>query len=118
MSVADEIIADNFVNHGILPAREIMRGREAAKQYMAMRHSAFPDTHFTIEDQIAEGDKVTTRWTATGVHQGEFAGIPATGKRVNFMAINIHRVVDGQIQEGWLEWDALGMMQQLGVITA
>ena len=66
----------------------------------------------------AEGEKVVTRWTATARHTGEFAGIPATGKRFSLKAINIHRVVDGQIQEGWLEWDALGWMQQLGVIPA
>ena len=116
LSVADEIVAADYINHNAVPGET--PGREGLKQFVAYLRSAWAALHFTVEDQIAEGDKVVTRWTATGVHEGEFAGIPATGKRVTFMAINIHRVVDGQIQEGWLEWDALGMMQQLGVAPA
>jgi steroid delta-isomerase-like uncharacterized protein len=68
-----------------------------------------------LDEQIAEGDKVVTRWTATGIHQGGFAGFPATGKPVVITAINIHRIENGQIQEGWLNWDALGFLQQVGV---
>jgi len=116
LSVADEIVAAGYINHNAVPGET--PGREGLKQFVTYIRSAWGDLHFTIEDQIAEGDKVVTRWSASGVHTGEFAGIPPTGKGVNFMAINIHRVVDGQIQEGWLEWDALGMMQQLGVIPA
>ena len=74
------------------------------------------DLNYAIADQIAEGDKVTTRWTVSAIHTGAFAGIPATGKPVAISAINIHRVVDGQIQEGWLNWDALGLLQQLGAL--
>ncbi len=76
--------------------------------------STFRDLNFAIADQIAEGDKVTTRWSVSGIHQGTFAGIPTIGKPIAITAINIHRVVDGPIQEGWLNWDALGLLQQLG----
>jgi steroid delta-isomerase-like uncharacterized protein len=87
-------------------------------QFIAYLRTAFRDLNFTIDDQVAEGDKVVTRWNATSLHQDAFAGVPATSKPVVITAINIHRVVDGQIQEGWLNWDALGMLQQLGVAPA
>lgn len=116
LAVADEIVAADYVNHNAAPGET--PGREGLKQFVTYLHSANTGMHFVIEDQIAEDEKVVTRWTATATHTGEFAGIPATGKAFSFKAINIHRVVNGQIQEGWLEWDALGWMQQLGVIPS
>jgi steroid delta-isomerase-like uncharacterized protein len=116
LSVADEIVGANYLNHNAVPGET--PGREGLKAFVAHLRTAFPDLHFTVEEQIAEGDKVVTRWRATGTHRAEFAGIPATGKAVDVTAINIHRISDGQIQEAWLNWDALGMMQQLGVIPA
>ena len=116
LAVADEIVAADYINHNAAPGE--LPGREGLKQFVAYLHSANEGIRFVVEDQIAEGEKVVTRWTATATHTGEFAGIPATGKRFSLKAINIHRVVDGQIQEGWLEWDALGWMQQLGVLPA
>jgi steroid delta-isomerase-like uncharacterized protein len=116
LSVADEIVGANYVNHNAVPGET--PGREGLKGFVTYLRTAFPDIHFTVEDQIAEGDKVVTRWRVTGTQQGEFAGIPATGKPVNVTAINIHRVSNGQIQEAWLNWDTLGMMQQLGVVPA
>ena len=113
-TAADEIVATDYINHN--PAPGELPGREGLKQFIAYLHSTNEGIRFVLEDQIAEGNKVATRWTATGKHTGEFAGIPATGKSYTIKAINIHRVVDGQIQEGWLEWDTLGWMQQLGVI--
>ncbi|MBE7553639.1 MAG: ester cyclase [Anaerolineales bacterium] len=116
LSVADEIVGANYVNHNAVPGET--PGREGLKAFVTYLRTAFPDVHFTVEDQIAEGDKVVTRWSVTGTQQGEFAGIPATGKPINVTAINIHRVSNDQIQEAWLNWDTLGMMQQLGVIPA
>jgi predicted ester cyclase len=78
--------------------------------------SAFPDTKMTIEDQLAEGDKVTTRWTATGTHTGELMGIPATGKAVTVTGFDITRYSGGKSVEHWGQFDQMGMMQQLGVI--
>jgi predicted ester cyclase len=72
----------------------------------------------TIEDQIAEGDRVVTRWSGQSTHQGEFMGIPPTGKTVRVTSISIDRVAGGQIVESWWESDQLGMMQQLGVVPS
>ena len=116
LSVADEIVAVSYVNHN--PAPGETPGREGLKTFVTDLRASFPDIHFTVEDQVAEGDKVTTRFTTTGTPQGEFAGIPATGKHVSVTAMNIHLVSGGQIQEAWFNWDALGMMQQLGVVPA
>jgi hypothetical protein len=79
--------------------------------------TAFPDAQFVIEEQIAVGDKVATLWTATGTHQGELMDIPPTDAYAITTGINIAQIVDGQIVEEWAHWDALGQMQQLGVIT-
>ncbi len=116
LAAADEIVSADYLNHNAVPGET--PGRAGLTQFITDLHSAFRDLNFSIDDQIAEDDKVVTRWNATGIHQGEFAGVPATGKPVVITAINIHRVVDGQIQEGWLNWDALGLLQQLGVIPA
>jgi predicted ester cyclase len=79
--------------------------------------SAFPDVHITIEDQIAEGDKVVTRWTDRGTHQGEYLDIAPTGKQVEYTGISIDRIADGKIVESWLESDRWGLMQQLGAVA-
>ena len=77
---------------------------------------AFPDLHFTVEDMIAEDDKVVTRMMLTGTHQGEFMGVAATGQPIKVTGIRIHRLEENRIVEGkdWGEWDALGMLKQLG----
>jgi steroid delta-isomerase-like uncharacterized protein len=116
LSVADEIVGQDYINHQ--PAPGETPGREGQKAFVSHLRSSFPDIHFKIEDMIAAEDKVITRVSITGTHQGEFAGIPATGRFAQVSAINIHRISDNQIQEGWLNWDALGFMQQLGVIPA
>jgi len=111
---AYEIVTADYYNHNPSPGET--PGAEGLKQFITTLRIAFPDIHFSVDDQIAEGDKVLSRWTATGTHQAEFAGIPATNRPIRVTALNIHRVVEGKIHEGWLNWDALGMMQQLGVI--
>ncbi len=78
--------------------------------------AAFPDLKFTIEDQIAEGDKVVTRWTSTGTHKGELMGIAPTGVKMTVTGIEISRIAGGKIMEKGENWDALGMWQQLGVV--
>ena len=89
---------------------------EQYKQLVTMYFSAFPDLHLTIEDQIAEGDKVVTRWTARGTHQGPFMGIPPTGKRAVVTGIAIDRFANGKFVENWNNGDDLGLLQQLGVV--
>jgi steroid delta-isomerase-like uncharacterized protein len=81
-------------------------------------HGAFPDAQITVEDQIAEGDKVITRWTGRGTYQGEFTGVPPSGNRVETAGMTIDRFSGGKIAETWTIYDALGMMQQIGAIPS
>ena len=110
----DEFIDPTQVDHAAPPGTP--RGLEGAKQTVTMYLTAFPDLHFTVEDLIAEGDKVVTRLTVRGTQQGEFMGIPPTGKQATVKAIDINRIVGGKSIEHWLEMDTLGLMQQLGVV--
>jgi predicted ester cyclase len=119
VAVADELIATNYVNHSAPHGQT--PGLEAEKQYIATIRSAFPDFHLAIGDQIAEGDKVVTRLTASGTHKGGLEDIPSTaaiGKWVTVTEILIHRIAGGKVVEGWIEFDQLGLWQQLGVIPS
>ena len=115
VNVFDELMVLNFVDHD---ASTTMQGLEAFKQFVSAYLTAFPDLHFTIEDQIAEEDKTTLRYTARGTHRGELMGIPPTGKQVTVTGIFITRWANGKAEESWLNFDALGMLQQLGVVPA
>jgi steroid delta-isomerase-like uncharacterized protein len=110
----DELCSPKFVNHSAPPG--VPSNCEGVKQLTAMFRQAFPDSYFTVEDMIAEGDKVATRKTFHGTHQGEFMGIPPTGQQVSIGVIDIVRVYDGKVVEHWSMGDNLGLMQQLGVI--
>jgi predicted ester cyclase len=89
---------------------------EGFKQFFPMLYAAFPDWHATIEDVIAEGDKVVHRIKGGGTHKDEWMGIAATGKQVTTTGILIYRIDNGKIVEEWLQYDVLGVMQQLGAI--
>ena len=117
MSVVDKLFAADFVEHEELPPG-IPRDREGVIQLTSMLRSAFPDFKATIDDIIAEGDKVVIRQTWTGTQKGEFMGIPPTGKSVSIGVIDIIRMADGKVVEHWGQMDSLGMMQQLGAIPA
>lgn len=117
MSVADELMAPDFVEHEELPPG-IPRDREGVKQMTTMMRSAFPDFKATIEDIIAEGNKVVIRMTWSGTQKGEFMGIAPTGKSVSIGVIDIIRIADGKLVEHWGQMDSMGMMQQLGAIPA
>jgi steroid delta-isomerase-like uncharacterized protein len=112
---ADEFLIDTVEFHGVGPS---LVGQKAVAEFYAMFGAALPDWHMTIDDMVAEGDKVVVRWTATGTHQGELRGIPATGKPYTQIAIAIYRLTNGRIVEGWLQTDMLSMMQQLGLTPA
>jgi predicted ester cyclase len=115
LDAAEEIIAPDYVSHE--PTSGETRGREVAKQFAATYREAFPDLQTTIEDMVAEGDKVVVRFRGRGTHQGETEVFgPPTGKRMEMTGITINRVSDGKIIEAWTNSDALGMMQQLGLI--
>jgi steroid delta-isomerase-like uncharacterized protein len=118
LDVAQEIYAPDFVGHDpTMP--EGIHGIEGAQQFAAGMRSAFPDLTCTIEDQIAEGDKVVSRWSASGTHQGETEEMgPATGNRMEITGISIERISEGKVAESWDQYDAMGMMQQLGFIPS
>jgi steroid delta-isomerase-like uncharacterized protein len=115
LSLADEIVAANFVDHNP-PGPDIPPGREGLKQVFATYRSAFPDMRMTVEDQVAEGDKVVSRATVSGSHLGDYMGMPSTGKTFSIGIIDILRLEGGKIAEHWGEADTMGMMQQLGVV--
>jgi steroid delta-isomerase-like uncharacterized protein len=117
LGVADEIFASDYILHDPAIPEEIS-GPEGIKQFVQMYRSAFPDTHITVEDQIAEGDEVVTRWTGRGTHQGELMGIPPSGNRVEVTGITVDRFSGGQFVESWTNYDALGMMQQIGAVSS
>ena len=114
LSFIDELIAPNYVLHD--PTRPGLKGRTGIQESIAMFRRAFPDLHFTIEDQVAERDMIMTRYTVGGTHLGPLMGIPATGKHGIITGIDIYRITDGQIVEAWSNWDTLGMLQRLGVL--
>ncbi len=117
LDLADELYAPDYVLHDpSLP--EDLHGPEGLKRYVAMTRAAFPDARVTVEDQVAEGDKVVDRWTARGTHTGEFMGIPPTGRRIEVSGVTISRFAGGKIAEDWYQGDDLGMMRQLGVIPS
>ena len=113
LGLVDEIFARDFVGHA--PSEE-KRGPEAMKKFVSGLRRAFPDLRVRFEDQIAEGDKVTIRWTALGTHKGEFQGMPPTGRQMTMTAMTLARIANGKIVEAWTERDTLGMLQQLGAM--
>jgi steroid delta-isomerase-like uncharacterized protein len=116
LNVLDEITTKDHVSSGPGSLPGLPTGPEGSKQFVTVYRNAFPDVHFTIDDQLADGDKVVTRWTADGTHQGELQGLPATGKSSTVTGININRIENGKIAESWGIFDQFGMMQQLGII--
>ena len=115
IDLLDELLAPDYVNHS--PATpDLPTGPEGVKAVVSMFRSAMPDLKVIIDDMIAEGDKVATRYTLEGTHESELFGVPPTGQRLSIESITVERVSDGKIQEHWRVTDELGMMQQLGVI--
>jgi steroid delta-isomerase-like uncharacterized protein len=115
LALVDELVAQDYVGHD--PTQpESIRGRDGFKQFVGMYQSAFEDAAITIDDQIAEGDNVVTRWTGRGTHTGELMGIAPTGKEVTVSGITISRLAGGKVAEEWELMDALGMLVQLGAV--
>jgi steroid delta-isomerase-like uncharacterized protein len=113
LDLVDELFATDYVGH---PAEheQPTRGPEGVKQYVGALRKGVSDLAVTVEDQVAEGDKVVTRWTAQGTHDGELMGIAPTGRTAAVTGITIQRLQDGRVVEGWTNWDVMGMLQQLG----
>jgi len=112
--VADEIIAPEYVYHGRGPEG---KGPQLVKDFVDSYRVAFPDIHLTIEDLIAEGDRVAVRLSGTGTNTGPLGDTPPTGKPANLVAIFIIRVAEGKVVEEWEVVDELGMMEQLGLVS-
>lgn len=116
VALIDEHMAPDYVLHK--PPTGFAPNREGLKGIVRAMHSAFPDLRMTVEDVLAEGDKVAQRRLYQGTHKGELFGIPATGKAVSVSQIIVSRVANGKFVEEWAETDFLGMLQQLGVVPA
>ena len=115
LGVIDELASPSLsVYYPSFP--QAIKGGEAFKTLLKEFRSAFTDSNLDTEEEIAEGDKVVTRYTSRGTHKGEFMGIPATGKEVVSTGIVISRIAEGKIAEDWEEFDGIGYLQQLGVI--
>jgi steroid delta-isomerase-like uncharacterized protein len=115
LDAVEEIVSPDYVSYE--PTSGEVRGIEGARQFAANYRQAFPDLENIVEDMVSEGDKVVVRFRARGTHDGETEAFgPPTGKRMDITGITIKRVADGKIAEAWTNFDALGMMQQLGMI--
>ena len=110
LSLVDDLVAPNYFDH------TTKQGLETVKQAITVFCKGFPDFHVTIEDMIAEGDKVWARVTFTGTHTREYLGFAPTGKKISYKSVTIKRVVDGKMVEGWTVNDMLDFYKQLGVI--
>jgi len=115
LDIADEIISADYVGHDPLTSSAGPAGVKSAVQQAL---AAFPDLQFIREETFTSGERVVTRWTLSGTHRGEFKGVPPTGRAVIVSGISIYRLVNGKIAESWTQWDALGLMQQLGVVRS
>ena len=115
VQVADELIAPTYTHHDS-STPDVGRGPEAEKKRVNLYRNAFPDIRFTVEDIITEGETVVARWSSRGTHKGELNGIAPTNKQFNITGVSIARFTNGKMFEGFVNWDALGLMQQLGVV--
>ena len=116
LAAIDEFIAPSHVDHTLPPF--LPATPEGTKRAIGMFLTAFPDVHLTVEDMIAEGDKVVARLTVSGTQQGAFLGIPSTSKHATITDIEIFRIANGKAVENWVQADFLGLLQQLGVVPA
>jgi steroid delta-isomerase-like uncharacterized protein len=116
LEVCDQIVAENFVELDPLPGQS--QGRQGLKDVIAMMRVGFPDIHWVIDETIASGDKVVTRFTWTGTHRGPFMGIPATHRGVIVKGVVIDRLAAGKMSDSRILMDTFSMLQQLGVIPA
>lgn len=116
VDLIDEFFTEDIVHHIVgFPSSS---GLEETREGLTMNLNAFPDLKISIDDEIAEGDKVVFSWTSRGTHQGELYGIPATGKQVTSSGMTIYRMENTKIAELWFISDTMGMMQQMGVVPA
>jgi steroid delta-isomerase-like uncharacterized protein len=115
LDIVDELMSNDYIGHD--PANpEPLRGPAGVKEFISTYRTAFPDARITVEDQLAEGDLVATRWSGRGRHEAELMGVQPTGKQVTVSGLTISRLKGGKIVEEFSNWDTFGMLQQLGAI--
>ena len=110
----DEMLADDAVIHGL---GANLQGPAEFKRFHSAYRNAYPDVTIDVDDLVAEGDMVAVRWSAIGTHRGDGLGFPATGRRAQFTGMVFVRVKEGRLVEGWNNFDQLGMLQQLGIVS-
>jgi steroid delta-isomerase-like uncharacterized protein len=115
LELVDEIISPSHALHDANLTDSAI-GPEAYKRQVTRFVTAFPDLRFSIEDLFGEREKLAVAWTISGTHKGEFMGIPPTNKKVSVDGITLNHIVNGKVMDSYISWDALGMMQQLGVV--
>jgi len=111
LDILDELLAPDFIDHNFQ-----LQGLESFKQFYTQFYKGFPNTHSTIEDIIAEGDKVWTYSTVTGTHKGEYRGLSPTGKETTIRCVDIYRLEDGKIVESWGIYDNMDFYKQIGIV--
>jgi steroid delta-isomerase-like uncharacterized protein len=117
VEVVDEVLHSNFVCWDPNSESGEIRGADTIKSEIEYFRNAVPDLTYTVDDQIVEGNMVVSRYTVSGTHQGEFFGVPGSGKRIEMTAINIDRFDEsGKLVEEWVEYDLLGAMRKIGAI--
>jgi steroid delta-isomerase-like uncharacterized protein len=115
LQVVEELYGPSYTHHDASTPDQ-GRGPEGEKKRATLYRNAFQDLRLTVEELFADGETVTARWSCRGTHKGELNGIAATGKQIAMTGISLFRFAGGKIVEGWVNWDALGLMQQLGVV--
>ena len=115
LSVADDLFAPAYEHHDA-STPDVGCGPESEKKRATLYRTAFPDLRLTIKDIIAEGETVMARWSCRGTHKGDLSEIAPTGRQINISGVSIARFASGKMVEGWVNWDALGLLQQLGVV--
>jgi predicted ester cyclase len=117
LEVADELYAPNYVDHVSRgPESGEVMGPEGIKQAVTMFRRAFPDLHYMVHEGIAQGDLVMTRFSARGTQEGQFLGLAPTGRVVTYTGIDLNRIAGGKIVESWVNYDALALLQQIGLV--
>lgn len=116
LDAVDQLLAPDYAGHNL--PEGLPSDAEGFKQVMSLYRTAFPDMPITLEDLVAEGDRVVVRWSARGTHGGDLAGIPPTGRPVSVTGIDIYRLAGGKIVENWNQSDQMGMMQQIGAVPS
>jgi len=117
LELADRLYAADYVDHASRgPEPETVRGPQGIKDAVSLFRGAFPDLRYTVEETMAERDLVMTRFAARGTHRGPFLGVEPSGREVSYTGTDINRIADGRIVESWVHYDALGLLEQLGLV--